>query len=171
MPEALHAWALAPTALGTCCLIAARRRVRVSEIAASVLMLLAMLDTALPGQVLAPVFWAVLLIVGAIGIAAVRRVRSRAAASSVPAHSRADPALHTTLGLVVMAALLLGMPGHGATGGHAHTGMGPTVLIIAAVAYIAASVVSAVRSPRWWDRTQFGSMGLSTLLMTLAMID
>lgn len=171
MPELLHAWALAPAAIGTCCLAADRGRARVPELAASVLMLLGMLDASRPGPLLAPVAWAALFLVAAMTLAALRRPRSKAGRRTVQDRSARVMQLHTTLGLVLMAVLLLGMP-HSGAGAHAHGGMSPTALTastaIAAGAYVVTSAVTAARSRAWQDRAQLSAMGVATLLMAVA---
>lgn len=178
MTEMLHSWALAPTAVGTCCLVVDRRRARAPELAASVLMLLAMLDSSQQTPLIAPVSWAALLLIAAMALAALRRVRSapddrairsdssRAMSSG---SSRAMP-LHTTLGLILMAVLLLGMPRSGGGHGHVH-GLSPGILIaglaVACAVYVVASAVAAVSAKDWRDRAQFAAMGASALLMSI----
>ena len=181
MTEILHAWAIAPAAIGTCCLAADRGRVRWPELAASVLMILAMVDAAL-SHALPAVGWMVVLIGSAIGLAALRRVR--------PLHARAAGGaarnvrglgamtVHTTLGMIAMAALQLAMSGTGApaaaSASHAHgggSGAGlAAVLLASAVAYIVASLVLAVRAHGRLDRAQYAAMGVSVLAMGLAIV-
>lgn len=164
MSEILHAWAVAPAAVGACCLAADRARVRPPEVAASVLMLLAMLDAA-AFKVVAPVGWTALLLTAAVGLAVWRRPRQRRAAR-VPVMMT----LHTTLGMVAMAALQLGMGGHGASAGHAHgVALAPFLLAIAA-GYAGLSVAAIRRMPARLDRTQIGAMAVSVALMTVAAV-
>lgn len=168
MTEILHAWALAPAAIGTCCLAADRRRVRAPELTASVAMMIAMLDAAL-WRIVPVVVWAAVLGVAAMALAAVRSPRR----AGVVAHSPAERGmtLHSTLGLVVMAALLVGM-GHGSSmSGHAHgmsAGAFSAVLLLGAVVYAAASVVAAFRTTGWQGRGQYAAMGASALIMGFA---
>jgi len=139
MGEALHLWALAPATVGACCVAADRGRARVPEFAAAALMLLAMADAATGAGLIAPVFWAVLLVAAAMALAALRgtrrgprgeapagggvgsRVRAGgprtggvdvAARVRMPHPSRAMT-LMTALGLIVMAVLMVAMTGHG----------------------------------------------------------
>ncbi|MFH8252398.1 hypothetical protein ACH3VR_18675 [Microbacterium sp. B2969] len=169
MTELLHAWALAPAAIGTCCLAADRRRVRAPELAASLIMLVAMTDAAFTAAV-PRVFWAVLLLVAAMALAAFRGARRRPTL-----HADAAMTLHSTSGLVVMAALLTAMAAGGHTAaaatGHVH-GASPsllTVVVTAAVlAYAAVSTAATVRSRRWLDRAQYAGMGASALAMGVA---
>lgn len=176
MSELLHAWALAPAALGTCCLAADRRRVRAPELAASVLMLLAMLDIAV-GRLLAPVYWAALLLAAAMLLAAARR-RGRRHADAAPA-AATGMTLHTTLGLVVMAALVLGMgastSGSGGTttldhhhGSALGAGAPAGLVLLAAAAYAAASGVAALRTHGILPRLQYALMGAATGAMGMA---
>lgn len=164
MSEVLHAWAVAPAAIGACCVAADRARVRPPELAASVLMLLAMLDAALAGWV-PPVYWTALLSAAAVGLAVWRRPRQRRA-PRVPALMT----VHTTLGMVVMAALQVGMGGHTAGAGHAHgVGLIPFLLVVAA-GYLGLSAVAARRMRTRLDRAQIVGMAASTGLMALAVL-
>ncbi|WP_285136073.1 hypothetical protein [Microbacterium sp. lyk4-40-TSB-66] len=162
MSEILHAWAVAPAAVGACCLAADRARVRPPEVVASALMLLAMLDAAVSG-VVAPVFWTALLLVAALALAVWRRPRQRRA-PRVPALMT----LHTTLGMVVMAALQLGMGGHAAA--HAHGVALTPVLIVAVLGYVSLSVMAGRRMPALLDRAQIAAMAASVVLMTVASV-
>ena len=174
MPELLHGWALATAAIGTCCLAADRRRARAPELAASVLMLLAMLDASRPAPLLAPVIWAAMLLIAAMALAAVRRSRSDAADRIMRSRGARAMHLHTTLGLVLMAALLLGMPHSGVDGGHAHGGVSAGALLaglaVVSGGYALVSAIAAAGTRPWRDRAQFGAMGLSILLMSSASI-
>ncbi|MFT4305306.1 MAG: hypothetical protein QM604_00280 [Microbacterium sp.] len=171
MAEILHLWALAPAAVGTCCLAADGRRTRgrIPELAASALMLLAMADAAGPGWI-APVYSAGLLLAAAMTLVALRGARREG-------HRRRDRAelamtAHAAVGLIVMAALLLGMD-HAAeaSGGHAH---GPSAAAVAALfvagaaAYALWSGWEAARAHSPLGRLQFGAMGAATLAMGLA---
>ncbi len=164
MSEILHLWAVAPAAIGTCCLAADRARVRPPEVVASVLMLAAMLDAALFG-LLAPVYWMALLLAAALALAIWRSPRS-------PRRTRVPAAmtLHTTLGLIAMAGLPLAMGGHGAGAGHAHgIALGP-LLLVGALGYAALSVALMRRMRARLDRAQLGAMGLSVVLMAVALV-
>ncbi|SIT76529.1 hypothetical protein [Microbacterium sp. RU33B] len=168
MTEILHACALAPAAIGTCCLAADRRRVRVPEIAASLVMMIAMLDAAF-WRVVPVVVWAGILLLAAMALAAVRS--SRRASLVVASPSERGMTLHATLGLVVMAALLIGMDHGSSASSHAHglsAGALVGLLLAGAVAYAAASVVAASRTRAWQDRGQYAAMGAAALLMGLA---
>lgn len=193
MGEALHLWALAPATVGACCVAADRGRARVPELAAAALMLLAMADAASGTGLIAPVYWAVLLVVGAMALAALRGARrgagSRGARSSgaavvraragvrMPHPSRAMT-LMTALGLIVMAVLMVAMTGPvGAAASpaaaHAHGGAsvaGATgaLALAGAIAYAGVSVVAAVRTGIRLDRVQYASMAAATGLMALA---
>ncbi|MFV9426600.1 hypothetical protein [Microbacterium sp. S1037] len=162
MSEILHAWAVAPAAVGACCLAADRARVRPPEVAASVLMLLTMLDAAVFGLI-APVYWTALLIVAAVGLAVWRRPRQRRA-PRVPALMT----VHTTLGMVVMAGLQVAMGGHSPT--HTHgVALGP-LMVGAAVGYAVFSSVAMRRMPARLDRAQIGAMAASVVLMAVAAV-
>ncbi|MEZ3155601.1 hypothetical protein AB1K56_01620 [Microbacterium sp. BWR-S6Y] len=164
MSEILHAWAVAPAAVGACCLAADRARVRPPEVAASVLMLLAMVDAAVFG-VVAPVYWTAVLLVAALALTVWRRPRQRRA-PRVPALMT----LHTTLGMVVMAALQIGMGAHGTSTGHAHGVSLTPFLLAGAVGYAGLSVVAASRMPTRLDRAQIVAMAASVVLMAVASV-
>jgi hypothetical protein len=171
--ELLHAWAIAPAAIGACCLAADRGRARWPDAAASVLMLVAMLDAALT-RLVAPVYWAALLIASAMALAAWQRPRGRNASAAQP-RPGTGMAVHTGLGLIAMAALQLGM-GHdplaaASAGAHGHEGGGALLLAVllgGALAYAAFSALLLVRAHRPLDRAQLACMGVSVLLMAVA---
>ena len=186
MGEVLHLWALAPATVGACCVAADRGRARVPEFAAAALMLLAMADIGTGARVIAPVFWALLLLVGAMALAALRGARRRPVTAERLPHPSGAMTVMTALGLVVMAALMIAMGAHApssvgdALGGHGHGGfgawsgggggLGPVAALAMAVAaaYVAASAVAAARSAVRLDRVQYASMATATALMALA---
>ncbi len=171
MTELLHAWAIAPAALGACCLAADRGRVRWPDAAASVLMLVAMLDAALT-RLIAPVYWAALMVAAAMALAAWQRPRGRATSG----HPRppAGMAVHTGLGLIAMAALQLAMghdplsAGASAHGHHGGSASLMTLLLGGALAYAAFSALLLARAHRPLDRAQLICMGVSVVLMAAA---
>ncbi len=170
MAEILHAWALAPAAVGTCCLAAEGRRARMPELAASVLMLLAMMDAARPASLVAPVFWTALLLAAALALAALRGPRR--AGSAGPTSTQSEPTVHTAVGLVVMGALLVGM-GHADASAGAHEHGGPAlagVLLVGGTAYALAAAVAALRAHGLLGRAQHLGMAASTALMSLALL-
>ncbi len=175
MPEILHAWALAPAAIGTCCLAADRGRVRVPELLASLLMLVAMLDAALT-HAASNVVWATLLIGSAIALAALRSPRRRRTRAAVAAASaEVGMLVHTTVGMVAMAALQLSMlhSGTAAGAGHVHgagRGLLDGLLIVGAIAYGVFSAVLAARAHTRLDRAQDVAMGASVCLMAAGLI-
>jgi len=171
--ELLHAWAIAPAAIGACCLAADRGRARWPDAVASALMLAAMLDAVLT-RFVAPVYWAALLIGTAMAMAAATSPRRRSASSPRP---RSGMSVHTTLGLVAMAALQVGLthgaadPLAGPAAAHAHGGSGgpllTTALLVGAIAYAVLSAGLLTRSHRALDRVQLACMGVSVLLMAV----
>jgi hypothetical protein len=197
--EILHLGALAPAAIGACCIAADRRRARAPELAASVLMLVAMLDVVVWG-VIAPVVWAAALVVAAIGLAALRgraarrrstaRVPVPAARVPVPAARVPVPAarvpssvmtVHATLGLVVMAALVLAMIPDASTASPAatHHSAGAPFEFVAAASALLFGIVSVVATrARHGDgartsvleRGQLIAMGVSTAAMGIALL-
>ncbi|QKJ20479.1 hypothetical protein [Microbacterium hominis] len=164
----LHAGALVPTAIGTCCLAADRRRVRLPELAASLLMLLAMLDVWLTGWV-AGVYWAAALIGGALALAAWRRPRRRLAGD----RGERPMLAHTTIGMIAMAMLLVTMvaahPESAGSHAHAHGGVPIDALVLAGcAAYAVSSAVLAARMTRRGERAQVLTMGIAVLMMAAA---
>lgn len=173
MTELLHAWAIAPAAIGACCVAADRGRARWPDSVASALMLIAMLDAALTGLV-APVYWAAVLLGAAMALAAWQRPRRSPGGSE--ASTPGPMTVHTGLGLVAMAALQVGMvPQPAATTAataHAHGGaVGGSLLAVlllgGAVAYAALSALLVLRAHRRLDRAQLICMGVSVLLMAV----
>lgn len=171
MAELLHAWAIAPAAIGACCLAADRGRARWPDAVASALMLAAMLDAVLT-RFVAPVYWAAVLIGTAMALAAATSPRRRGASPG----ARGGMGVHTTLGLIAMAALQLGMRHPVGTeavtataSAHAHGGSGgpllATATVVGAIAYAVLSAGLATRSHRTLDRVQLACMGVSVLIM------
>lgn len=182
----LHAWALAPAAVGTCCMAVDRRRARVPELAASVLMLVAMADAASLHAV-APVVWCAILLAAAMGLAAIRGRRRTLRGDGTATLMQ----VHGTMGLVVMAGLtvLMGVPLGPVPDGAHHGGGGSLVPlgVAVAVAYAAASVALALRAGRHardpavhargpavhagrLGRVQLVAMGASVAAMGLALL-
>lgn len=173
MTELLHSWAIAPAAIGACCLAADRGRARWPDAVASVLMLLAMLDAALT-RLVAPVYWTVLLLACAMAFAAWRRPRRRGTSTR---REDGGMTVHAAIGMVAMAGLQLGMmhepapTAASAAHAHAHGGTGSllTVLLIGgALAYAALSAMLLVRAHRTLDRAQVACMGVSVMIMAVA---
>ncbi len=166
-----HLLALAPAAIGLCCLAADRRRARAIELGAGVLMMLAMADAAITAIVPA-VFWVVALLGGAMALAAARgRARVRVAVGDMT--GGAAMAVHSAAGMVVMATLMLAMTGGApapAASAHHHTAA-PTLAVAALVvasAYLVASVVLAARTHGGLARVQYVAMAGSVGLMSLS---
>ncbi|MFC6326776.1 hypothetical protein ACFQZV_12790 [Microbacterium koreense] len=169
--EVLHALAVAPAAVGTCCAAADRSRggSHSSDLAASALMTVAMLDAALL-HVIPVLWWALALGAAAVGSAIAARMRQGTRRDRVV---DAAMRIHAGVGMVVMAGLMLVMAAsHTETiaftsGGHHHAGSLAPVGAVAACAYGVASVVLAARAARW-ERVEYLAMGASTLLMGFA---
>ncbi|WP_336631089.1 MULTISPECIES: hypothetical protein [unclassified Microbacterium] len=179
-----HLMALAPAAIGLCCLAADRRRARIGELAASVLMMLAMVDAAV-GRVVPVVWWVVVLLAGAMALAAAHgRPRSGPRAGSAGAGGT-TMAVHAAGGMIVMAVLLLAMAGGivsgadaGAGGGHVHggaggggAGMGVAAFgAILAGVYVVASLIVIARARSRLDRGQYAAMAASAGLMAWSLV-
>lgn len=183
-----HLLALAPAAVGLCCLAADRRRARVREVAAGLVMMIAMIDSAV-GHLVPLVWWVALLLATAMALAASHR-RSRLAhgAGSGPVRgTEATMVAHAAGGMVVMAALLLAMATGGAAAGawpgvgvaaHAHGGSGVgasaaeigVLGVTLAGVYVVASLVVIARSRSPLDRGQYAAMAASAGLMAWGLV-
>ncbi|ALJ19456.1 hypothetical protein [Microbacterium sp. No. 7] len=167
----LHLLALVPAAIGVCCLALDRRPARAGELVAGVAMLAAMIDAAVTGLV-AAVWWAALLVAGALALSAVRG-RRRSAAAAMP--GAAAMTMHAATGMIAMAALMIGMPAAGAleVAGHSHGHGAPAIGTAGALlgaSYVVASAVLAARTRVALDRAQYGAMAASVGLMSLALV-
>ncbi len=131
-------------------------------------MIVAMLDAALT-RALPAVVWAAVLVATAMSFAAVRRSRGRRTARGLDAMT-----LHTTVGMIAMAALQLAMTpaGDGAvSAGHVHGAGGggfALLLCVGAIAYAVASIVMLSRAHGALDRIQYAAMGASIGVMGVA---
>jgi hypothetical protein len=162
-------------------------------------MLVAMLDVVLWG-VIAPVVWAAALVVAAMGLAALRgrAVRLRSAARvpvptarvpvptvKVPVPTARVPSsvmtVHATLGLVVMAALVLAMIPDASTASPSarHHSVGAPFELVAAASALLFGVVSVVAArarhgggarTSVLERGQLIAMGVSTAAMGIALL-
>jgi hypothetical protein len=166
--DLLHAGALAPALVSVCCVAADRRRARAREVGASVLMLTAMVDASLT-QFVAPILWAGLLIVAGMGMAATHRRRPVTAA---PRGVHPATIVHTELGMVLMAVLLVTMSSTHASTAHSHHGLSAAglnmVVAGAGLGYAAWSAHAARRAAGRLASAQFAAMGLSVLVMAAA---
>ncbi|WP_029150927.1 hypothetical protein [Microbacterium indicum] len=167
MGAALHLAALLPASVGVCCLAAAPgARARAAEVIASIVMVAAMTDVALGGGVVPAVLWAIALVICslalAVGARLARRERGAAACGTW---------IHTAVGGLVSAPLILVMgTATTTTTGH-HHGLGAAGLLIPALGYITWSVLLALRrGSRLRLRLLHATMGLSTAMMAAAML-
>ncbi|WP_345801642.1 hypothetical protein AAIB33_00665 [Microbacterium sp. AZCO] len=134
----LHAGALGATALSICCLAASRPRVRMQELVLAVAMLLAMTDVVLGLSLVAPVWWAAVIL--ATAMLSTAGLRDRGSSRAVRSARAMD-----ALGAILMATLLLLMAGPGAAGDDAHAGHGVSSTALAC-AVVGASAVFAAAS-------------------------
>lgn len=164
-----------PATVGACCAAGAYRPLpdRVLGTAAGALAAFSMTDTMLGLHLLPGFAWSALLVLAALVMAVRLRVtaaRPTAAkdARPVPLHiTERASTLHSSLGAVVMAALVLG--GHTSNGPHGHGISGGTLILAGACFFIAFSAFVAVRIWRH-DRLKFAeivAMAASTLMMLL----
>ncbi|MEU1973441.1 hypothetical protein ABZ477_17435 [Microbacterium sp. NPDC019599] len=167
----MHELAIALAVIGILCLAAHRRRARLLELSASLVMVPAMLDSGATAPVLPPILWTGILIAtaGALGVA--HRARRG------PAHADHEPVavphspVYTALGLVVMAALVAGVPHlEGTASGHHGHGGGSLValLVLVPTAYLIGSIAGALRMRHPLDRVHLAAMGVSAGLMGIA---
>lgn len=130
-------------------------------------MLLAMLDAAVT-RTIAAVWWAALLAAAAIALAAWRTPRRPLVRTR---HGTPAMVIHTTTGMVAMAALQLGAmhaPAADALHAHALPGAGLTTpLAVGALVYAAFSLALARRARGVLDRVQAVAMGACVALMAL----
>ena len=189
MVEALHLGALLPAAVGACCTVGGRRGI--VDLGSAIVMLAAMIDVATGAAVLHPLVWGAVLV--AIGIVSAVRLRGAGAlADETRIRGRAPTAaerqhrlmvVHTSLGLLVMAALLVSMAAHGS---HASLGGSPaaahhggaasstfdvivTAGISSYIAFTAWLTASAVRARRILSAVELASMALSIGSMAFAL--
>lgn len=149
---------------GVCVGCAARgvRPGRARGTLAAVLMLLAMLDTGVgPGLVPAPVWAAVMLVTGVALAAAGRATTVR------PAHGA-----HSAVGMVLMGALIIGMPKGTPMAGMAGMSASPfaVLMVIGTLAFAIASAVVVAREQALPRRLESGAMAVSVTLMALPLL-
>lgn len=187
MTDVLHLGALLPAALGACCTVGGRRGV--VELGSALVMLAAMLDLASGAGVVHPLLWAcslvILAVVSAVRLRVARPSTLRAGAAPAPLAIRHRTAMvvHTSGGLLIMAALVCAMAGHPSNRTYAENGMQSVmhhaggislagVLIAGAIAgYLALSAglaVHAARNGRRLVTVELGSMAASIITMGIA---
>ncbi|HAM25963.1 MAG TPA: hypothetical protein DCP11_04460 [Microbacteriaceae bacterium] len=168
--ELLHSAAIVPAVVAACCAAGARRHL-LGSVLPSLLMILSMLDLASGSGVLWPIAWvALLLAVSPVPVAMARRGGMPIGRMSPP-----EMALHTSIGLVVMAALTaFGGSKPMEQAGH-HT-MPPVLMAVVGIVvgvYLVFTVVlagSLSRAPRRSAllEVEVAGMGVSIALMAIA---
>lgn len=187
MTELLHLGALVPAAVGACCTVGGRRGP--VDLVAAILMLAAMLDLGTGTAIVHPFLWAIVLTVLAVGSALRLRLGTATVAhrddesGRALANHRAGMMIHTAAGLLIMAALVCAMAGHGPGGPYAGTGMhlgnhhggsvdaSAALIALAVACFIALSVRVAVTAMRRRERlaaVEVVSMTASVVAMGLA---
>ncbi|HXH35214.1 MAG TPA: hypothetical protein VNJ54_12525 [Plantibacter sp.] len=187
MTEVLHLGALLPAALGACCTVGGRRGV--IDLGSAIVMLAAMLDLASGAGVIHPLLWAcalmILAVVSAVRLRVARPSARRPGVASDPfaLRHRAAMVVHTSGGLLIMAALVCAMTGHASNTVYAENDIPASthhlggislagVLIAGAIAgYLALSArlaVDAARARRRLVTVELGSMAASIVAMGLA---
>lgn len=145
-----------------------RDRPRLPRLTGCVLMLVAMVDVAYLG-LLSVVFWVPLLVLSAIALSALSRRERQGCVAT----------LHDSLGLLVMAVLLLfmhpaagpGIPSESAHAGHASAGGLLGVLtVVLVLCHVAGSLWGVARAPGSAVRGQYLLMGGATALMSAAVL-
>lgn len=182
MVEALHLGALLPAAVGVSCTAGGRRGA--GDLLAAIVMLVAMVDVATGAALLTPLTWSAVLVVvamlSALRLRIARQPASEAGERTPRRHT--GMVLHTSTGLLVMAAMLVAMAGHGAhaalgisSQGQHHAGMSGGVfgliLVAAVAAYLAFTsrlAVITVREHRTLATVELVSMALSVATMGVA---
>lgn len=187
MTEILHLGALLPAALGACCTVGGRRGV--IDLGSALVMLAAMLDLASGAGIIHPLLWAgtlvILAVVSAVRLRVARASMRRPGVASDPfaVRHRTAMVIHTSGGLLIMAALVCAMAGHPSDGTYAPNGIQAMthhadgislagVLITGAIAgYLALSArlaFDAARRGRRLVTVELGSMAASIIAMGLA---
>lgn len=169
----LHPTAIALTAMAVVLHPGIRDRSCVGDVLAGAAMVMVMVD-AMWIRLVPTVFWMAALVVGALGVSALRSVRSRPGRDSGGACRRS----HTPLGFVVTAACLPFMQPSTAThasvagGGHAQHALGAGSLtglvVLLAGGYLVTSLIAARLAGRGGERAHFLLMGSGSALMALA---
>lgn len=175
MSEMIAVAAVLPATVGVCCAAGAHRPLpdRLLGTAVGGLGAVSMTDTMLGLHILPGFAWSALLVLAALLIAF--RLRVTAARPTVMKDARPSPvhvsarasALHSSLGAVAMAALVLG--DHTSSGGHAHVISGSAMILAGVSAFVVFSVFVAAQLWRH-DRLKFAetvAMAMSTLMMML----
>lgn len=158
MIEVLHVGSLVPAAVGTCCVIGDRRARSAVTWVPALVMLAAMLDVALGTAIVHPVVWTAVLVTLSLWPAVARRFARTA--------GTADMVVHRSLGLLIMAGLLMG---HAQAAGHHAMGAGPGIVVVAG--YLGLTVWLAVHArARVLTLIEVVSMGSSVALMGLAAV-
>ncbi|SDZ42062.1 hypothetical protein [Herbiconiux ginsengi] len=160
MAEVLHLGALGAAGLGACCVALDGARPRVREVLLALTMVAAMLDV-VSGLRLVPVLvWSALTVALALALA-VRRRRS----SEAPGVGRMR--LHSSLGAIVMAGLMLVMGG-GRAAAHGHHGSTAPLLLgtlVIAAVVLAAAALPELRRGHILERVQYAAMSASLLML------
>ncbi|GGG61637.1 hypothetical protein GCM10011374_25880 [Kocuria dechangensis] len=169
--EALHLGCVGLAAAGACCTAAARPRALPLDLIGAVLMVLAMIDTAVHLSPVPTAGWA-LLLGGTALLTAFRRSPSRIGNTN-PLHGAMT--VHRNIGAILMAALLVCMDAHhSTTGSGGHAGHSANLLALSlglgSVGYTIASIWLAARRSRISrpHRLEAALMGASVALMALA---
>jgi hypothetical protein len=178
MTELLHLSALLPAAFGVCCTVGGRRRGRLSvgfDGIAALAMLIAMTDATLRLNLIAPILWVAGLVALALaGVPLARRVVTPAS-SGVDAHASLAhrAALHTSLGLIVMAGLLALMStGHvtAASSHHSAGSMLSALVLGGSAVYAGYSTWRAVALFRLPRRNLVGCLEAASMAASVALM-
>jgi hypothetical protein len=159
--ELLHAGALGAAGLGTCCVALDAPRPRLRELSLSIVMFLAMLDVVTAAHLVPVVGWSALTVALAMALGA-RRRRSTEPAAVVGMR------VHSAIGAILMAGLMLAMSGGPVvTSGSHHGGSVASLVLplVAATALYAAWSATRLRHAHLLERVQYVSMAVSLLLL------
>jgi len=167
MLEVLHIGSLLPAAVGACCAVGDRQQRSVVAWVPALVMLAAMLDVTVGWSLVHPLVWSLLLAGLSVWPALAHR-RARAGRGG-------EMAVQRSLGLLIVAGLILAMGHSSMVGGHHSTVVWPALGLAAAIGFTGFSLWLAARLSR--DRTrrmslpalECASMGLSVAMMAGAL--
>jgi hypothetical protein len=167
MLEVVHVGSLLPAAVGACCAFGDRRRRSAVAWVPALVMLAAMLDVTVVRSLVHPLVWSLVLAGLSVWPALVHR-RARAKGGS-------EMAVQRSLGLLVVAGLIVAM-GHSSTAdGHHSTVVWPALGLAAVIGFTGFSLWLAARlsrhtsGPMSLSALESASMGLSVALMATAL--
>ena len=168
MVEVLHVGSLFPAAVGACCALGDRRARSAVVWVPALVMLVAMLDVTVGVRLVHPLVWALALVALSVWPAVAHRRGTVSVGGSM--------SIQRSLGLLIVAGLIVAMGHSGAMVGHHSGGMWPVLGVAVVVGYTAFTLWLAARLARGarghrmlLPALESASMGLSVALMAGAL--